>query len=200
MRTAHNRIMFEMNFENFETTKNATATGSELLLIGEPRQYRADCKSGQFKIGKNDMVGKTLVIEPIAAKLTEDQLFSYERQKWAELLFVDKHGIVSTILFKGESLRNFIEIYRKAVVSGQLMNALQLCAEMSSRSNSYGEFFAVEFEIAGAGKFAEQIKSLVTDKIAGMFRLDSLPRGKNGNEEPEETTAVATTTRTIKRR
>ena len=160
------------------------------MLIGEPRQYRADCKSGQFKIGKNDMVGKTLAIEPIAAKLTEDQLFRYERQKWAELLFVDKHGIVSTILFKGESLRNFIEIYRKAVTSGQLMTALQLRAEMSSRSNSYGEFFAVEFEIAGAGKFAEQIKSLVTDKIAGMFRLDSLPRGKNDAEPEPETTAV----------
>ena len=186
--------MFEMNFENFETTNNATATGNEVLLIGEPRQYRADCKSGQFKIGKNDMVGKTLVIEPIAAKLTEDQLFNYERQKWTELLFVDKHGIVSTILFKGESLRNFIEIYRKAVVSGQMMNTLQLRAEMSSRSNNYGEFFAVEFEIAGAGKFTEQIKTLMSEKIAGMFRIDSLPRGKNeADAEPEpETTAVAT--------
>lgn len=189
-----------MNEMNFSET---TAAG-KMMMIGEPRQYRADCKAGAFKIGKNDLVGRTLKVEPVGAKLVEDQLFNYDRQKWVELLFVDESGLISTILFKGESLRNFMETYRKAIVAGQTMNALQLLARMAERANEYGQYFAVEFEILGAGKFAEQIAAIEKEKVSGMFRIDSLPRGNgngNGNgHEPEETTAIATTTRKVAKR
>ena len=184
--------MFEMNFDAMETGK--------VMMIGEPRQYRADCKSGKFKIGKKETVGETLKLEPIAAKLVDDQLFTYDKQKWVEVLFVDESGLISSILFKGESFCNFVETCRKIVISGKAINALQLTARMEARANAYGEYAAVEFEIAGDGKFAEQIRACEQEQIRGMFRIDSLPRGKSDAEPDAETTAVATTTRTIKRR
>lgn len=184
--------MFEMNFSE-------TIEAGKITMIGEPRQYRGDCKAGVFKLGKSEIVGKTLTLEPIGAKLVDDQLFTFDRQKWAEVLFVDESGLISSILLKGESLRNFVETCRKIVISGKAINALQLTARMAARANAYGEYAAVEFEIAGDGKFAEQIRAFEKDQISGMFRIDSLPRGKEA-EPDAETTAVATTTRTIKRR
>ena len=175
--------MFEMNF-------NETTEAGKVQLIGEPRQYRADCKAGAFKIGKNDLLGRSLKLEPIAAKMINDQLFTYEAQAWAEVLFVDESGIVSSLLFKGESLRNFLETYRKAVTASQKMNEVQLLAKMAERSNKHGQYYAVEFEILGQGKFADQIKTL---NLSNQFRIDSLPRGEESDAEPEQTTAVATT-------
>jgi hypothetical protein len=172
---------------------NETVEAGKVQMIGEPRQYRADCKAGAFKIGKAEPVGKTLKLEPIAAHMLKAQLFDYDPQPWTEILFVDEAGIVSSILFKGESLRNFLELYRKAVTTGQKMNAIQLLARMAERSNSKGSFFAVEFEIVGAGKFAEQIKAL---DMSNHFRITQLPGRKpgngNGNHAEPETSAVAT--------
>ena len=175
--------MYEMNFDAMEAGK--------VMLIGEPRGYRSDCKTGVFKIGKNEIVGKTLTLEPIAAKLVDDQLFTYDKQKWAEVLFVDESGLISSILLKGESLRNFVETCRKAIIGGRAINALQLTARMAARANAYGEYAAVEFEIVGDGKFAAQIRAFEKDQISSMFRIDSLPRGKEA-EPDAETTAVAT--------
>lgn len=190
---------------------NVALEEGKMMMIANPRQYRADCKAGAFKIGSSDMLGKTLKLEPITAKLTEDQLFSYKPQKWVEVLFVDEHGLVSSILFKGESMDNFLEIYRQVVLNKRSMIATQITARMSPRAGKKGAYFAVEFEIAGDGKYTDDIQSFANDLPVGIFRLDSIPHngedngengngnGENGNghtDQPDAaTTAVVKSTR-----
>lgn len=155
-------------------------------MIGSPRQYRADCKAGAFKIGKDQLVGRNLKLEPITAKLTEAQLFSYRFQGWAEILFVDESGLVSSILIKGESLDNFLELYRSVTIDGKTLCELQITAKMAERSNKHGPYFVVQFEATGAGKYSDQIKSFAGDLPVGIFRLDTIPQNTgvsndNGN-------------------
>lgn len=64
------------------------------------------------------MVGPRLRMEVIAAKFIEDELFGYEWQKWLNVIFADPDGVVSSIMFKTESMDNFLELYRESLASG----------------------------------------------------------------------------------
>lgn len=91
----------------------------QLLFIGQPRQYRADCQAGQFKIGASQMVGGTLKLELVAARILEGQFFGYPYQKWINVIFVDAEGVVSAVLFKTESMDNLLELHRQAIATGE---------------------------------------------------------------------------------
>jgi hypothetical protein len=49
---------FSNGFDNYEI--------NGITFTGKPRQYRADCQSGQFKIGGAKMLGKILNLEILA--------------------------------------------------------------------------------------------------------------------------------------
>src|SRR5512144_499015 len=82
-----------------------------LVFTGSARQYRADCQLGQFKIGASKVVSGTLKLELMAARVLEGALFGYPPQQWLNVIFVDADGIVSTVLFKTESMDNFLELH-----------------------------------------------------------------------------------------
>ena len=144
-----------------------------LVFTGSARQYRADCQAGQFKIGASRMVSGTLKMEVIAARLVEGEFFSYPRQKWLNVIFVDAEGIVASVLFKTESMDNFLELHRQAIATGDLLLGKTIQARMSRRaSRDSGQgYYAVEFEITGEGTYTEAIARFRQETaIEGIYR------------------------------
>lgn len=160
-------------------------TNTGLKLIGNPRQYRADCKLGKFKIGAGQVLDKTLIMEVIAVQIIEDELFGYDFQKWLDVIFADEQGIVSSIMFKTESMDNFLELYRQTIADKKDLSTVQLIASMSPRAGEYGNFYALEFDIGEAGKLAEEIQEFREHLPSGIFR-----HVENGNRKEKERKAV----------
>lgn len=129
------------------------------IMAESVRQWRSDCQSGQFKIGATTMRGSKLDLEIIGAQISEGEYFGYPRQKWLALLFIDPDGVLSSILFKTESLDQFEELRRSCRLKGESLLGKTIRAAMSKRaSRANGEsYYAVEFEVIAAGKYAEAI-------------------------------------------
>jgi hypothetical protein len=116
-------------------------------IPGKPRQYRADCQAGQFKIGADKHVGKILKMEILSWRVFDDELFGYPFQSWCEIIFVDPSNIVASILLKTGSLDNFINLTLEVAQSGHGLGHGITTAKMQSRSNREGgKYFAVSFE------------------------------------------------------
>jgi hypothetical protein len=127
------------------------------ILADSIRQWRSDCQAGQFKIGAGNFRGPKLDMELIGAQISEGEYFGYPFQKWLALLFVDPDGVLSSILFKTESLDNFEELRRSYRIKGETLLGKTIRAQMSKRAGKTASYFAVEFEVASAGKYAEAI-------------------------------------------
>lgn len=129
------------------------------ILADSVRQWRSDCQAGQFKIGGSEMRGGKLDMELVGAQINEGEFFGYPHQKWLALLFVDPDGVLSSILFKTESLDNFEEMRRKYRLKGETLLGKTLRASMSKRASkaSGTGYYAVEFEVVSEGKYAEAI-------------------------------------------
>ena len=129
------------------------------ILADSVRQWRSDCQAGQFKVGASTMRGARLDMELIGAQISEGEFFGYPFQKWLALLFVDPDRVLSSILFKTESLDNFEEMRRSYRVKGESLLGKTIRAQMAKRASkaSGNGYFAVEFEIVSAGKYSEAI-------------------------------------------
>ena len=144
-----------------------------LVFTGSARQYRADCQLGQFKIGASKVVSGTLKLELMAARILEGALFGYPPQPWLNVIFVDADGIVATVLFKKESMDNFLELHRQAIAQGDLLLGKAIQARMSKRaSRENGEsYYAVEFEITGPGHYSDAIARFRQETaLEGIYR------------------------------
>jgi len=155
------------------------------ILAESIRQWRSDCQAGQFKIGATTFRGGKLDMELIGAQISEGEYFGYPFQKWLALLFVDPDGVLSSILFKTESLDNFEELRRSYRVKGETLMGKTLRAHMAKRaSKATGNgYFAVEFEVVSAGKYADSIAQFRQQHYSpAMFRtLTATPALENGN-------------------
>lgn len=129
------------------------------ILADSIRQWRSDCQAGQFKIGAATFRGPRLDMELIGAQISEGEYFGYPFQKWLALLFVDPDGVLSSILFKTESLDNFEELRRSYRIKGETLLGKTIRASMAKRASkaSGTGYYAVEFEVASPGKYAQQI-------------------------------------------
>lgn len=150
-----------------------TRTEGELLFVGSARQWRADCQAGQFKIGATRMVGSRLKMEVIAAKFVEDELFGYEWQKWLNVIFADPDGVVSSVMFKTESMDNFLEVYRESLASGTPLTGVVVEAVMSRRASkeSGNGYYAVEFSVIGPGKYTQAIAAFRAALPGDIYRI-----------------------------
>ena len=129
------------------------------ILADSIRQWRSDCQAGQFKIGATNFRGPRLDMELVGAQISEGEYFGYPHQKWLALLFVDTDGVLSSILFKTESLDNFDELRRSYRIKGETLLGKTIRASMAKRASraSGNGYFAVEFEIVSEGKYAAAI-------------------------------------------
>jgi len=133
--------MFEI--VNALTTPNL----SGIIYTGKPRQYRADCQAGMFKIGASKMVGKSLRMEILAWAVFEDELFGYPFQPWLGVVFIDPTNVVSQVLFKTESLDNFVNLSLEKAQEGIALGQGVTTGTMSKRASRAGTaYYAVEFE------------------------------------------------------
>ena len=131
-----------------------------VYIPGRPRQYRADCKAGIFKIGESKIIGNELKLEILSFRTFEEQLFNYPYQSWLEIIFVDPDNIVGHILLKTESLDNFLNLHLDLGIKGKAIGTGIVTAKMGKRSSESGTYYAVEFDWAEGKK--ERIKELIT--------------------------------------
>ena len=122
------------------------------------RQWRANCQSGNFTINASTIRGNKLQMELIGASISEGEFFGYSYQKWLAILFVDPDGIISSLLFKTESLDNFEELRRSYYIKGESLLGKTIRATMSKRASKSGNsYYAVEFEVVSGSKYTEAI-------------------------------------------
>lgn len=153
------------------------------ILADSIRQWRSDCQSGQFKIGAATMRGPKLDMEIVGAQISTGEFFAYPLQTWLAVVFVDPDGVLSSVLFKTESLDNFEEVRRQYRLKGETLLGKTIRASMSKRaSRASGEsYYAVEFEVVSPGKYAAAIAEFRQRQYGpGLFRLLSGPT-ENGN-------------------
>ncbi len=138
---------------------DATPLESGQILADSIRQWRSDCQAGQFKIGASAFRGSKLDMELIGATISEGEFFGYPLQKWLAILFIDPEGVLSSILFKTESMDQFAELHRSYRLKGESLLGKTLRAQMCKRASraSGNGYFAVEFEIVSDGKYAAAI-------------------------------------------
>ncbi len=163
------------------------------ILADSIRQWRPDCQSGQFKIGAATMRGPKLDMEIVGAQISTGEFFGYPPQTWLAVVFVDPDGVLSSVLFKTESLDNFEEVRRQYRLKGETLLGKTIRASMSKRaSRASGEsYYAVEFEVTSAGKYAAAIAEFRQRQYGpGLFRLLPGPtENGNGNGTAESGTA-----------
>lgn len=138
---------------------DATPLESGQILADSIRQWRSDCQAGQFKIGSSTFRGSKLDMELVGAQISEGEYFGYPLMKWLALLFVDPDGVLSSILFKTESMDQFAELHRAYRLKGLSLLGKTIRAQMCKRASraSGNGYFAVEFEVVSEGKYAAAI-------------------------------------------
>ena len=154
------------------------------IIADSVRQWRSDCQAGQFKIGSSTMRGNKIDLELVGAQVSEGEYFGYPHQKWLALLFIDPEGVLSSILFKTESLDNFEEMRRQYRLKGESLLGKMIKATMSKRAGKTASYFAVEFEVISNGKYAEAIAQFRQQHWSpDMIRLiESKPAETNGTK------------------
>ncbi len=150
------------------------------ILADSVRQWRSDCKSGQFKIGSSTMKGNKLDMEIVGAHVSEGEYFGYPHQKWLALLFIDTEGVLSSILFKTESLDNFEEMRRQYRLKGETLLGKTIRATMCQRAGKAASYYAVEFEVTANNKYAEAIAAFRQNHYNPEFirLIESKPEAK----------------------
>lgn len=144
------------------------------ILADSVRQWRSDCQAGQFKIGASNFCGSKLDMELVGAQISEGEFFGYQLQKWLAVLFIDPEGVLSSILFKTESLDQFEELRRTYRLKGESLLGKTIRAHMCKRASraSGNGYFAVEFEVISDGRFAEAITQFRQQHYTpGMIRM-----------------------------
>ena len=156
--------------------------GEGEIMADSIRQWRSDCQAGQFKVGATTMRGNKLDMELVGANISEGEYFGYPFQKWLALLFIDPEGVLSSILFKTESLDNFEELRRQYRLKGETLLGKTIRATMSKRAGKTASYFAVEFEIISNGKYAEAIAQFRQLRYSPDFirLIESKPVEKDG--------------------
>ena len=163
------------------------------ILADSVRQWRADCQSGQFKIGAATMRGPKLDMEMVGAQISAGEFFGYPLQTWLAVVFVDPDGVLASVLFKTESLDNFEEARRQYRLKGETLLGKTIRASMSKRaSRASGEsYYAVEFEVVSEGRYAAAIADFRQRHYSpALFRQLSGPVENGGNGHATDSASV----------
>jgi hypothetical protein len=132
-------------FTPFTSAFSAPKQEGIIYTLGHPRQYRADCKAGQFKIGESAMKGREMAMEIISYRVFEAVLFNYPNQSWLEIFFVDADNALSHLLFKGISIENFITLYTDIIIKRRSVGEGITTGRMEKRTGREGDYYVVEF-------------------------------------------------------
>ena len=177
----------KMGNMNEITLDDVTKLEPGQILSDSVRQWRSDCQAGQFKIGASHFRGPKLDMELIGAQISEGEFFGYPLQKWLAVLFIDPDGVLSSILFKTESLDQFEELRRTYRLKGESLLGKTIRAHMCKRASraSGNGYFAVEFEVVSDGKYAEAIAQFrqLHYKPDFIRLIEAKPDKGNGNGE-----------------
>ncbi|MEH0157298.1 hypothetical protein V6R21_24505 [Limibacter armeniacum] len=169
--------------------KNITRTKSQNTVKyyeGSPKQYRADCKAGQFNLNGIEPLGNQLTFQPVAWRFFTDEILGMDRRKWVELFFVDAEGCLSALLFHGYSRENLEGLAAKLFYSEVTMAEIILHCSLSEKKNekANAKYFIAEFDFEVADTEATKklkaatarMKLYRTETITGTCQLEAFYR------------------------
>jgi len=160
------------------------------ILADSVRQWRPDCQVGQFKIGSTILRGSKIDMEMVCCALFDGEFYGYKPQRWLGIVFIDPDGVLSSILFKTESMDNFAELRRSYLLKGQSLLGKVITARMNKRTSmAKGKpYFAVEFEVANEGKYAPAIIELRKQltRTADVIQLIEHKKDKKDSDDEQE--------------
>ncbi len=123
-------------------------TGKFRYLEGQPRQYRADAKAGNFNVNGGNPTRDSLSFIPMAWRFFEDDILQMGRKKWVELFFVDEKNCVSAILFHGYSRDNLEKLARDLFYEDVTLSDVKITARFVAKKNEKQKP-AIIYHIAG---------------------------------------------------
>lgn len=164
-----------------------------IFHLGRPTPYRADCQYGTFKI-KDKPIPGDLTMDIIAVKKVVGEFFDYEYQDWLEVVFIDSGNTVSNILFKTESLDNFLDTVKMIYKAGKSIASTRWTGSMSPRmSKRLGKkYYAVEFTTQPQDQARlEELTQFVNDN-SEILNYSSMPVLSSGSsQELDPSTLIA---------
>jgi hypothetical protein len=104
-------------------------------LEGQPKQYRADAKAGNFNVNGGNPTMDSLSFIPMAWRFFEDDILQMGRKKWVEIFFVDEKNCVSAILFHGYSRDNLEKLARDLFYEDVTLSDVKIMARFVPRKN-----------------------------------------------------------------
>lgn len=150
-------------------------------LLGSPKNYRFDGRTGDFKIGATTNYGRKLKIQPISFRFMTDELFARKdnvtnapkRELWIEIFFVDEKNCVSYIMFNNSSARAFQSLIEEIYYDDLELTDLVLSLKGLEKKNDKGAYYVVEIEYDFADKNkVEEYRQLCED--VQIFSRDTI--------------------------
>ena len=155
-----------------------TATSKFRYLEGQPKQYRADAKAGNFNVNGGNPIGDSLSFIPMAWRFFEDDILQMGRKKWVELFFVDEKNCVSAILFHGYSRDNLEKLARDLFYEDVTLSDVKITAKFVPKKNEKQKpaivYHIADFEVEEVAD-PEKVKALVDFASSHkIFRIETL--------------------------
>lgn len=150
-------------------------------IIGNPRQYRADCGKGKITINGEKTV-EHFTFQPIAWRFFSACLWSDLAsglvRNWVELFFVDENNCLSCICFHGYSRENILKMQTLLFYEDIALQDVEIGVRFEKRTKKTGgeTYYIAEFSYATKTKRNEEEKKEATNfaKKNKIYRTDSI--------------------------
>ena len=174
------------NLPVVELNQLANPDGGEIRQLkyrpGSPRSFRFDASKGRINFNGEDLLtksGEPFSFVPIAWRTFRGNLFEKGVKQWAEMFYINRAGILCSILFHGFSVESLLEIESELFYDDLPISAvvLTMTPELKTSKKLDDEGRPKTFYIAkwafkpAPADLLEQFKSM-TEKEQ-IFRLDT---------------------------
>jgi hypothetical protein len=145
-------------------------------MVGSPKQYRADAKTGSFNINGRTHVGNELSIQPIAYRFFNDNLFNRGEIEWAEVFFVDESNCISSLMFNGVSLQNLKQFTSELFYEDAELTDIKMDISWSKQKNEKvnATYHVASFEVAEIIPESEKKAQLDLVSKVQIYRSETL--------------------------
>lgn len=169
-----------------------TRPKDSIFLPATPFAVRNDCAIGNFKVGDDDMRGKTIDISIIKVSQHFGSLGKTKNTHWMQIFFVPAPGCknlpsntVCLTYLKSRSISQFSQKITELMESGEPALGI-FTASFEKHTNEYGNYFSViwdwrERKTDAEKKQLEQIASFLSSKpqlvdlSTNLIPIDGMP-------------------------
>lgn len=148
-------------------------------ITGNPRQYRANAKEGNFNLEGTENLGNSARLHVLGYRIFESELFK-NQNLWLELFFLDEEKNVSSILFNSYSVKNFEGFqsrlfYRNVPLEQVVIEVTWARKTTEGPDNKTITYHVANFKVVQ--QIEEDITGVVNDFVSEvlLYREDTAP-------------------------